>query len=138
MTALTKDVARDAKDSKLVSLPIAANAIIFRGALVKINAAGYVEPCSSEAGAVFAGVSRESMDNTGGSNGEQLMQIESRDAFYVAAVGMGADDLGKKVYALDDNTAQLAAGTNLQEAGKIIEVVSATKVLVLPNANLTK
>lgn len=138
MTALTKSVAREQKSSKLVALPVAADAVIYRGALVKINAAGYVEPCAAEAGAVFAGTSREEVDATGLANGDCFIQIEIRDSFYVEAAGIVAADLGKKVYALDDNFVQLAAGVNLQEVGKIIEIVSATKVLVQPNADLTK
>ena len=75
---------------------------------------------------------------TGLTSGDVDIQIEVRNAFYVTAAGIVAADMGKKVYAADDNLVQLAAGTNLQEVGQIIEIVSATKVLVLPNPNLTK
>ena len=138
MTALTQSVAREEKESKLVAFPVAADAVIFRGSFLKINAAGFVEPCAAEAGAVFAGVAREGVDATGLSNGDCKVQVEIRNSQYVAASGIVDADMGKKVYALDDNTVQLAAGTNLQEVGKIIEIVSATKVLVMPNPSLTK
>lgn len=138
MTALTKSVAREGKESKLIMLPVKADVEIFRGALVKIGADGYAAPCASEAGAVFAGESRTHVDSTGLADGECKIQVEIRNSFYVDAAGIVAADLGKKVYAADDNTVQLAAGVDLQEVGKIIEIVSATKVLVMPNPNLTK
>lgn len=138
MTALTASVAREEKESKLLSLPVAANAIIFRGALVKINAAGYVEPCATESGAVFAGTAREGVDATGAASGDYSVLVEERNSFYVAAAGIVAADLGKLVYASDDNTVALVDSGDLQEVGKIIEVVSATKVLVQPDADRTK
>lgn len=138
MTALTKSVAREEKESKLVAFPVAANAIIFRGAMVRINAAGYLQPCATEAGAVFAGTAREEVDATGLANGDCFLQIEIRNSFYVAAAGIVAGDMGKSVFAADDNTVALVDSGNLQEVGKIIEIVSATKVLVMPNPNSTK
>ena len=138
MTALTTNVARDEKESKLVAFPVAANAIIFRGSMVKINAAGYLEACSAEAGALFVGTAREGVDATGLASGECSIQIEIKNSFYVAAAGIVALDLMKKVYAADDNLVQLAVGVNLQEVGRILEIVSATKVLVQPNFSLSK
>lgn len=138
MTALTAPVAREEKESKLIAFPVAANAVIHRGALVKISAAGFVEPCSAEAGAVFAGTSRESVDATGLSDGDCFIQIEVRNSFYVAAAAIVAADMGKSVFAADDNTVALVDAGNLQEVGKIVEIVSATKVLVMPNPNRTK
>lgn len=138
MTALTQNVARDGKNTKMPAYPVLADAVIYRGALLKIDAAGFLAPCASEAGCVFAGVAREGVDATGASSGDYKCLVETKDSFYVAAAGIVAADLGKKVYAADDNTVQLAAGTNLQEVGKIIEVVSATLVLVQPNSEITK
>ena len=138
MTALTANVARDKKATKMPSYGVKADVVVFLGSLCKIGADGYLAPCAAEVGAVFAGMSRSNVDMTGLTSGDYEADVESRDSFYVAAAGMTVADIGKKVYAADDNLVQLAAGTNLQEVGRIIEVVSATKVLVQPNPNLVK
>lgn len=138
MTALTANVARDKKATKLPSYGVMTNLKIYLGAMCKINATGFLAPCSAEAGAVFAGIARSNVDMTGETSGDFEALVETRDSFYVAAAGLTVADIGKKVYAADDNLVQLAAGTNLQLVGKIIEVVSATQCLVQPNPELTK
>lgn len=133
MTALTEATARSGKEGELLSFKVSANTKIFRGALLKINSGGFVAPAAAEAGALFIGVSRESVDTTGLTNGEMSVLVDLRSAFYAAASGIAVSDLGKKAYASDDNTVQASAGTNLQKVGKIIEIISATRVLVLPD-----
>ena len=138
MTALTKGIAREGKNSKMPHYGVDADAIIFRGALTMINAAGFLVPCSDIAGAVFAGIARTEVDATGLFAGECGADVESVDAYEVAIVGAVAADMGKKVYALDDNTVGLVQAGNEVDAGRIIEVISATKVMVKPNSHVTK
>ena len=138
MTALSANYARNGKDHKMPNYPVAADKVIYQGALVMINAGGFLQPCIDEAGGVFAGISRSSVDSTGESNGDSRCDVEARDAFEVACTGMAAGDVGKVVYALDDNTVGLTQAGNEVAVGKIIEVISATKVLVLPNVHQTK
>ncbi len=138
MTALTTGVAREAKDSKLVPYGVLADEIIFRGALVMIDAAGFLQPCSQIAGSVFAGVAREGVDATGLSSGECSGLVETRDAFYVNIAAAAVLNIGDDVFALDDNTVELTQTANSVPVGKILEIVSATKVLVLPDPNQVK
>lgn len=138
MTALSANYARNGKDHKMPNYPVKADAVIYQGALVMIDSTGFLKPCAVEAGAVFAGISRSSVDATGESNGDSRCDVEARDAFEVSCAGMTDADLGKKVYASDDNTVTLTQATDEPEVGRIIEVISATKVMVLPNVHLTK
>lgn len=129
MTALTENSQRVEKEGKLQSMQMAA-VTVFKGALLMRNPAGYVLPAASLSGAVFAGVAYEGEDNAGGSAGDKSVRVELERAYEFAGAGFVQADVLKEVYAADDNTVQLAAGTDLVKVGKIIEVISATKVLV--------
>jgi len=138
MTALTKDIQRVEKRGKLLSMPVKGDVVCFKNALLMIDADGYVKPCASEAGASFAGMGYERVTATGLNDGDVSVRIERLNAIEVGASGITQADLGKEVYALDDNTVQIAAGTNLVKVGVIVEVISATKVLVKMNTNIAK
>jgi hypothetical protein len=130
MTALTSDAQRIEKEGRVQAMPVAAAVKIFKNAILMRNVAGYVLPAASLADAVFAGVAYEAADNTSGDNGDIKLRVETERAFEFDGAGFTQADLLKEVYAADDNTVQIAAGTNLVKVGKIIEVISATKVLV--------
>ena len=138
MTALTENYARNLKSHKMPNYGVKAEAVIFRGALTMVDAAGYLVPCTQLAGAVFAGVSKDVADATGMADGEVRCDVEAVDAFEVDIAAAVQADIGKKVYALDDNTVELTQTTNSVEVGRIVEVISSTKVMVLPNQYLTK
>lgn len=129
MTALTSDIQRIEKEGRLQAMPVAV-AKIYKNAILMRNPAGYVQPAASLASAVFAGVAYESKDNSNGAAGDISIRVETQRAFEFDGAGFTQADLLKEVYAADDNTVQIAAGTNLVKVGKIIEVISATKVLV--------
>lgn len=138
MTALTKDIQRVEKEGKLLAMPVKGGVVCFKNALLMIGADGYVKPCISEAGASFAGMAYEKVTATNAADGDLLIRVERENAIYVDGAGFVQADLGKKVYAADDNTVQLAAGVNLVEVGIIVEVVSATNVLVKMNTKIAK
>lgn len=133
MVALTADANRTEKEGRLQAVPVLAGAVIYKGALVKTTAAGYLAPASAEASAKAAGVAYESVDNTDGGSGDVSVRVEMKRAFEVAGAGFTQADMFKPVYASDDNTVSTTQGANEQEFGKIIEVFSATKVLVSLN-----
>lgn len=128
--ALTADIQRVEKEGRLQVMPVAASVNIFKNAILMRNVAGYVLPAASLVGAVFAGVGYEAVSNLTGANGAVSLRVETERAFEFEGAGFTQADLLKEVYAADDNTVQIAAGTNLVKVGKIIEVISATKVVV--------
>lgn len=129
--ALSADAQRVEKEGRLQSMPVKAAVTIHKGALVKVGADGYLAPQAAEAGAVHAGVAYEAKDNASGSDGDVSCRVETGRAFEVGGSGFVAADLGKSVYASDDDTVSVTQGANELKVGKIIEVISATKVLVL-------
>ena len=119
-------------------MPVAASTHIYKNALTKINVAGFIAGCATESGAVYAGMAYEEIDNSAGANGDLLVRIERINAIYINGTSFVAADLGKAVYASDDDTAVLVDSGDLQLIGKIIEVVSATEILVSQDYNQVK
>jgi hypothetical protein len=128
MAALTKDVPRRTKGmSKLQAYKVAANAVIFKGAIVCTNASGFLAPAADTANFNCVGIATEAADNTGGANGD-LEILVYRGVAYVATTGGSAvtqAHVGLDAVVLDDNTVVLAAGaTNDINAGEIMAVDS--------------
>lgn len=129
MTALTEDNQVDEKEGKLVSMPVSADVVIYKGALLKISD-GYVEPCAAEVGANFAGVAYEAVDNTDGGDGDVSVRVIREGIFKLTSSGLAQTDLDDLVYASDDQTVSTTQASNEQEIGKIAEFVSATEIYV--------
>jgi len=131
MAALTANVDRKEKEGKLVASPVVASDIIYQGALVKHNAAGYLAPCAAEAGAVFAGVAYEKVDNSAGAAGAKTCRVEKKGSFLMSSgTSLSQADVGSAVYASDDDTVSTTQATNEQLVGYIVEFISSTQVRV--------
>lgn len=129
MTALTTNKNVDEKRPGLVSYPMAVD-ITYRGALSKVNAAGYLAPCSAESGAIFAGVAIEKVDNSAGSVGDLDCRVKDEGVFLLNGTGFALTDKGKLVYATDDQLITLTEAANIQVVGRIVAFKSSTAVWV--------
>lgn len=126
MTALTQDRNTLRRDGAQMEPPVAANARIFGGALVAINAAGYAVPGSTATGLASAGVAQHRADNSGGAAGairvrlsktpHQLGNSEAADAITLA-------DVGKDCFIVDDQTVAKTDGAGTRSrAGRVSDV----------------
>lgn len=129
MAALADNIEVLEKNGKLVAHPVAVD-IIYRGALVKHNAAGFLAPCAAESGAKFAGVAYEQVDNSGGSAGDKVCKVMKEGLFLLTGSGFSQASVGDLVYASDDQTISDTQATNEQQIGRIEEFVSSTQVWV--------
>lgn len=129
MAALTESVEVIEKSGLKVAEPMAVD-VIYRGAMLKTNAAGFVAPCASEAGAKFSGIAYEEKDNSTGSAGDESAQVMKEGRFLLTGSGLAQTDVGVPVYASDDQTITKTYAANLQRVGIIDEFVSATQVYV--------
>lgn len=134
MTAMAGPRQVRTRKGEIYSRPIAANAKIFQGAIICLSA-GYAVKATTATGLIVDGVARESVDNTGGSNGAQ--RIESQpDTIYCKNSASGdaitIADVGTDCYLVDDQTvAKTNGGGTRSVAGKIKDVDAATgEVLV--------
>ena len=88
MSALTRDRATPYREGIEVDYPVATNTKIFAGSLVCVNAAGYAVPAADTTGYQFAGVAMEQVDNTGGSDGGQSVNLRRTGVFEFDAVSI--------------------------------------------------
>lgn len=131
MANLTAD--RDAlrQDGELISMPLAA-VKVFKGSLLTNNTSGYATKAADTANFTLAGIAYEQVDNSAGAAGDKSVRVERTGVFELNFSGTATQgDVGKAVYAVDDNTVALAATTtNDVLVGRIVSFVSATKVRV--------
>ncbi len=116
---------------RMLYLPVAAGVKIYDGALVAVNATGYVEPASAKNGLKAAGRAENLADNTNGADGDISVNV-LRGVFVwendTAADGaVDQADVLSECYMLDDctvtMTATVGAGENAPAnsvAGKVL------------------
>jgi len=109
---------------------VAARTVIYKGAMVCLNAAGYAVPAADEAGLTFVGVAYERGDNAGGDDGDVSARVWKDGSFRVAMASPHLGDLGKPAYVVDDNTVATTTA-NAVHAGTIVEIPDDGVVRVL-------
>ncbi len=111
MTTLSADLPRDYQLGDLEEYPVIASDIIYEGAAVGENGAGYARPL--QAGDPFLGFATETADNSAGSAGDIRVTVKSRGRVKLAISGLAitANDR-PAVYASDDDTFTLTEGSN--------------------------
>lgn len=125
--ALTKDRNTTERAGSHLALPVAANAKIFAGSIVVINATGYAAPGATALNLRAAGRAEENVDNTGGANGATTVPV-SRGVFKYknsAADPIVQGDLLADCFIEDDETVAKTNGAGTRSrAGKIIDLDS--------------
>lgn len=133
MTALTQDnqTRTRAQSSRTRSGDVAANAIIFLGAVIARNPAGYIVPASDSAGLHVVGIAEQSVDNTGGADGALTVTYSTGvDASLVNDGNVVQAGKGALCYALDDQTVTSGAVSAHKVAVGVVTWFSATAVWV--------
>lgn len=110
-------------------LPVLAAATIYAGSVVSESAGtGFAKAMAT--GEVFMGIAARGADNASGANGDKKVLVYQKGTLVADVVGVtGEGDYGAAVYAVDDETLTLTAGSNTQ-IGKITRFVSGTKVAI--------
>lgn len=109
-------------------VPAIASDIIYEGSAVGENGSGYFRPLV--AGDPFAGFCLVNCDNSSGAAGGKNIHVRAKGVAVLSVTGVTAvTDEGSTVYASDDDTFTLTAGSN-SAIGKIIRYISGTKVEV--------
>jgi len=127
MTTLAEDSPMTSVTGDMGSIPIIANDIVYEGAMVGDNAAGYGRPLV--AGDKFQGHSIDRVDNTGGAAGDKdIKHYTGKYRMVVSLVGL-ITDVGQPVYASDDAVVTFDPAGN-SYVGKISRYESATKMEV--------
>ena len=126
MAALTKARNTVKRDGARFSRPVAADAVIYQGALVCLSATGFATPGATATTLTADGMAKESVDNTDGANGAVNVEVE-RGVFRLensaAADAITAAEIGDNCYIVDDQTVAKTDGSSARSiAGKIEDV----------------
>lgn len=131
MTTLTNDTNRVFEvnnDSNAVAL--AAGTKVFQGSLIGKTATGYGR--ALEAGDTAMGFAKDNVDNTDGTDGEKIVEVKSMGKVSLFISGLTIADIGKDVYASDDNTFTLTSTGN-SKVGKIVRFEKSDYAIVYFN-----
>ena len=103
MSALSADKKTEYREGVDISIPVDDGDIIYAGALVCVNAAGYAVAGADTAGLIFMGVARESVDNSGGQDGDVNVLVRRRGLFKMElATAISIANVGDNVFIADD------------------------------------
>jgi len=122
MGALTKDRNTPRRDGEIFEAPVAAGAVIYAGAMVARDGDGNAAPAADTAGLVVIGRADATADNSGGAAGAISVTV-CRGVFAWSHSGLTRADLGKVLYATDDQTVATTS-TNDVPAGILVDVTS--------------
>ena len=129
MTTLAADSPQVLVTGDMGAVPIIAADIVYEGALVGDNGAGYGRPLV--AGDKFLGHNIFKVDNTLGEAGDKNLRLRTGVYRLVCSLVGLITDVGQPVYASDDATLSFAAsiaGTKNSYVGRISRYESATKM----------
>src|SRR3990167_8796022 len=110
MVTLASDQPRDYFEGDFHDFPMIASDIIYQGAAVGDNGSGYARPLV--AGDPFRGFAQLKVDNSSGAAGAKYVRCRTRGDVQLAISALAITDVGKDVYASDDGTFTLTAGSN--------------------------
>lgn len=128
MTALARDASREKRGiGRVFHYPVKANAILYKGAIVTIDVAGFAIAATDVATNKVAGVAIEKVDATGFADGDKWIRVDADCEFLFAASSITQAMVGALMVIVDDNTVDDAAGaTNDISVGKLTQFVSTT------------
>ncbi len=121
MTTLAENVARVYEQGDFNDVPMVADDIIYEGAAVGEDGNGYAQPLT--AGDPFLGFADVMADNSGGAAGAENVRVRQFGLVQLAIGSLAITDIGKPVYASDDDTFTLTASTN-SHVGRVVRFVS--------------
>jgi len=111
---------------------------IWGGSLVAISA-GYLQPATSATALIVLGRAEETVDNTGGAAGDKLCNVLTGVFKWknsAAADLIAQTEVGKGVYAVDDQTVAKTDGTGTRSYAGVCVGVDADGVWVYSNFKL--
>lgn len=122
MAPLTKNVELVEELGNVNEIGVLAAITIFEGAAVSLEGTGFAR--GLVAGEKFLGFAEAQVKNTAGASGDLKVRVLTRGRVKLAIAGLVLTDVGKPVYASDDNTFTLTQGTNTY-IGRVTRFIAA-------------
>lgn len=126
--SLSADKALNQRAGVEIALPVAADAVIWLGALVAVNATGYALPATATGGLTVVGVAQTRVDNTGGSAGDLSVVVRRGQEWLLKGSSLAQSAVGDPVYVVDDETvAPSVAGTAVEAESLVADAGGTAK-----------
>lgn len=132
MTTLAADKSRILELPDYNDLPVVQSDIIYEGAAVGDSGTNAFRPLV--AGDRFSGFAVAKVDNSTGSEGDKKVRVRTRGRVQLPITSIDKSDLGKAVYASDDDTFTLTQSTN-SHIGKVVRFIATGTVMVAYDAD---
>jgi hypothetical protein len=127
MTTLVTDTPRAYELGDVNEYGVIATDIIYEGAAVGENGLGYARPLV--AGDKFLGFAEQNVDNSTGDAGAYRVRVKTYGKIKLDVGSVTLTDIGKPVFASDDNTFTLTQGSN-SYIGRVCRYESAGNCIV--------
>lgn len=135
MTALAADKGTIERAGEQFVFPVLANAKIYKGAIVVLDASGWLKPAVSGTGLIAVGIAQQTVDATGATSGQKTCQVR-KGVFGAASNGdITKANIGDACYLVDDQT--VSAGNTSQSVAGVIVDYDGTNVFVEFSADLS-
>jgi hypothetical protein len=124
-------VKRQGRDGNIVSVPVAANKVLYEGTLCYLDAGGDASDVINTDVGRFVGIVRTKADNTGGADAAINVDVWTDGTFELtlSSATLVLGDVGKTVYGVDNSTIS-ETGADQPEVGVVRKYISTTKALV--------
>lgn len=123
MTAATADRNTPRREKGLLNVPVAAGVIVRNGLIACVNDDGFAVEGSTALGLIYLGRFEETVNNTGGQNGDVSVTVRTNEAFLYensSADPVTQAAFGSTCYIEDNQTLAATDGTGTRsKAGRV-------------------
>lgn len=131
MAALIQDRNTPLMDAQCIGVPVKGGVKIYAGALVCVDATGFLVPGATSATLTYVGRAEEAIDASAVGDGELVVQVRRGIAFKWANQGSIAQEhLFQPAYIVDDQTLAATDGTGTRSAAGTIIAIEADGVWI--------
>lgn len=110
--------------------PVAASTTLYQGTMAFVNATGYIDDDTASGVNKFAGIVPVQVDNSSGAAGDLDTDLFAEGQFLLTGSGFTQADVGKPVFATDNNTIVLAPTDAAVYVGTVATFESTTTLWV--------
>lgn len=132
MTTLAVNRSRNFELPDYSDLPVVASDIIYEGAAVGDNGTNLHRPLG--VGDRFVGFAEAMVDNSTGAAGAKNVRVRTRGRVQLPISSIDVGDVGKAVYATDDDVFTLTQSTNTH-IGRVVRFIATGTVMVAFDAD---
>lgn len=104
--------------------PVAPGEKVFRGSLVGLNSSGQMVRMQTGTPVAFVGVADRNLDNSAGGVASATLVVAMKGTWAIPLSGATVSNTNAAVYASDDNTLTLTAGS-LKQVGTLVGIEGA-------------